>query len=136
MLTLSGVPLPSDRIIDGKDLTPILMGTGPSQHDCLFNYHTGAAGPAVVRCGNYKLHFDTETPELYDLTSDPHEDDPLRVHTSPALQAIVKKITAARAAHLATVVPVVDQIELGYDNDYMLCSDPRSQEKHPESLLH
>jgi hypothetical protein len=29
------------------------------------------------------------------------------------------------------VVPVVDQILLGYDDDYMLCSDPHSQDKYP-----
>lgn len=85
-----------------------------------------------MRCGAYKLHFDTHTPELYNLLVDPHEDTPLDVQASPSLQAVVKKITAARAAHLATVVPVVDQIKLGYDDDYMLCSDPRSQEKYPD----
>lgn len=132
MLALSDVALPSDRVIDGKDLTPILLGTGASQHDCLFNYHTGAAGPAVVRCGNYKLHFDTRTPELYDLSRDPHEDNALDVRASASLQAIVKKITAAREAHLKTVVPVVDQILLGHDNKYMLCSDPNSQERYPQ----
>jgi hypothetical protein len=131
MLTLSGVALPSDRIIDGKDLTPILLGTGPSQHDCLFNYHTGSAGPGVVRCGDYKLHFETRPPELYDLIADPHEDNPLNVQASPSLQAIVKKITAARAAHLTTVVLVEDQILLGHDDNYMLCSDPHSQQKYP-----
>ena len=131
MMRLADVALPSDRVIDGKDLTPILLGTGPSQHDCIINYHSGAAGPAVVRCGNYKLHFDTSSPQLYNLVDDPHEDRPLPVDAEPALQAIVRKITAARTAHMATVVPVVDQILLGYDDDYMLCSDPHSQEKYP-----
>jgi hypothetical protein len=65
MLTMAAVPLPSDRIIDGKDLSPIifvrsavsraastsilsscaltrraamdLQGTGKSQHECIFN---------------------------------------------------------------------------------------------------
>jgi len=103
MLTMANVPLPPGRIIDGTDLTPILLGTGPSQHECLFQYHSGANGPATVRCGNYKLHFDT-THRLYNLIADPHEDRPLDPAADPALQAIVDKITAARTAHLATVV--------------------------------
>ena len=103
-----------------------MQGTGKSQHECIFNYHTGQL-LAVVRCGDYKLHFDGEAPRLYDLIQDMHEDQPLDYKSDASLQAVFDKITAARTAHLATVVPVVDQILLGYDDDYALCGAPDSQ---------
>ena len=159
MLTMAAVPLPSDRIIDGKDLSPIIFvrsavsraastyilscaltrsaammqGTGKSQHECIFNYHTGQL-LAVVRCGDYKLHFDGQAPRLYDLIQDVHEDQPLDYKSDASLQAVFDKITAARTAHLATVVPVVDQILLGYDDDYALCGAPDSQVRAAASV--
>ena len=47
------------QVIDGKDLRPIMLsadGTG-AIHDCLIQYHAGAAGPGAVRCGAYKGMF-------------------------------------------------------------------------------
>jgi hypothetical protein len=39
VMALAGVPLPTDRIIDGRDLTPLLLGINTtSPHDCLFIY--------------------------------------------------------------------------------------------------
>uniref|UniRef100_A0A8C4N4R1 Steroid sulfatase (microsomal), isozyme S n=1 Tax=Eptatretus burgeri TaxID=7764 RepID=A0A8C4N4R1_EPTBU len=39
ILTLAGIPLPQDRIIDGKDIFPLLQGeTNESQHEFLFHY--------------------------------------------------------------------------------------------------
>jgi arylsulfatase A-like enzyme len=37
MLAMASVPLPSDRIIDGKDLTPILLGTSQGSSFSLSN---------------------------------------------------------------------------------------------------
>jgi hypothetical protein len=131
MLTMAAVPLPSDRIIDGKDLTPILLGTGPSAHECIFNYHSGLS-LAVVRCGGYKMHFDQEALPLFDLIRDPAEAHPLPYASNATLQAIADRISRARAAHLTTVVKVVDQIQLGFDTDLMLCGDPHSQQHFPQ----
>jgi hypothetical protein len=39
-LKLAGVPLPGDRIIDGKDILPLLKGQAPSPHEALFYYDT------------------------------------------------------------------------------------------------
>jgi len=50
MLTLAGVPLPADRAIDGRDLTPVLLGQhGATGHDCVFIYAVGSNLEAV-RC--------------------------------------------------------------------------------------
>jgi arylsulfatase A-like enzyme len=62
--TALGVELPKDRVIDGKDLTPLLIAGGqrpadrPPIHDALYFYwgeHLQA-----VRSGKWKLHFPHE----------------------------------------------------------------------------
>lgn len=61
-----GVPLPTDRIYDGKDLSPVLFRNGTSPHDCIFIYkgtpgaqcpieHQDCPGLWAVRCGPYKM---------------------------------------------------------------------------------
>ena len=43
-LALAGVPLPTDRVIDGKDALPVLLGTGPSAHTTLFHFRDDCPG--------------------------------------------------------------------------------------------
>lgn len=70
MMNLADVPLPTDRVIDGKDLTELLLSGGKSGkgHECLFHYHDPDAHPeaikvlhgvSAVRCGKYKAHYKT-----------------------------------------------------------------------------
>jgi len=55
LLQLNGIPLPEDRIIDGKDIMPLLSGSvQETPHDHLF-YHWGKKILAV-RDKNYKYH--------------------------------------------------------------------------------
>ena len=156
MLTLAHVALPTDRVIDGQDLSPIIFNangnrgggggwggggggaaaayelltkkkgnghvSGHSKHRCIFMYHSGVALDAV-RCGNYKYNFAQH--QLYDLIADPSESSPLPVNQTASLQAIVANLTAERSALLASVVPVVDQVNLGTDPAYSICSDPK-----------
>lgn len=78
------VPLPEDRIIDGVDLTPVLMDEGNSQRDEMLFYR--GATLYAARKGNYKAHYIIqgaygqfeekqvlETPLLFDLSEDPSE---------------------------------------------------------------
>jgi len=53
-LAAAGVRPPSDRVIDGQNLLPLLTGTAHSQHDVIL----GHAGPllATVRDSRWKLH--------------------------------------------------------------------------------
>jgi uncharacterized sulfatase len=53
-LAAAGVAAPRDRVIDGRDLLPVLSGRAHSGHKVVF----GAAGPriATVRDGRWKLH--------------------------------------------------------------------------------
>jgi len=54
VLTLAGVDVPSDRVIDGKDIMPLLTSDARSPHEALFAMH----GPRLmtVRSGPWKLH--------------------------------------------------------------------------------
>jgi len=81
---LAGVQVPCDRVIDGKNLWPLLSGetqTSPRKH---FHYFAGArpGAPANyqgIRDARWKLHTRTnragvaQPAELYDLGSDPSE---------------------------------------------------------------
>jgi arylsulfatase A len=82
-LSLAKVPVPSDRIIDGVDMTPMLLGKGPSQRNLMIYYNGDEV--YAVRKGPYKAHFTTysgygkDTPEKHDppllfhLPNDPGE---------------------------------------------------------------
>jgi len=52
--TLAGADIPSDRVIDGKDIWPVLAGKAESPHEAFF-YHGGNTLRAV-RSGKWKLH--------------------------------------------------------------------------------
>ena len=53
VLTAAGVPLPADRVIDGRDLLPMLTSGAKSPHEALFCYQGGVR---TVRVGRWKLH--------------------------------------------------------------------------------
>eukprot|EP00928_Gymnodinium_smaydae_P032160 TRINITY_DN23365_c0_g1_i1.p1 TRINITY_DN23365_c0_g1~~TRINITY_DN23365_c0_g1_i1.p1 ORF type:complete len:561 (-),score=106.83 TRINITY_DN23365_c0_g1_i1:132-1814(-) len=69
---LAGAALPEDRVIDGQDLSGILLRGAPEPSRCLFHYKgrpsTGLPPAAddpkpglwAVRCGAYKAHFVTQ----------------------------------------------------------------------------
>ncbi|NIA15220.1 MAG: sulfatase-like hydrolase/transferase [Nitrospiraceae bacterium] len=74
---LAGVPVPKDRIIDGKDIWPLMSGTPGAQSPYeAFHYYAGKELRAV-RSGKWKMVFGNETkhegkvPEaLYNLDAD------------------------------------------------------------------
>jgi len=81
-LQLAGVSLPQDRIIDGKDILPLLKREAPSPHDRFFYYDVRT--PTAVRYQHWKYVRRSLTdigtywplqqgPFLFDLESDPNE---------------------------------------------------------------
>jgi arylsulfatase A-like enzyme len=75
---LTGAKIPNDRIIDGKNIWPVLSGEkgAHSPHDRFF-YHKGN-NLMAVRSGDWKLHRNNEnTFELYNLASDISEENNL-----------------------------------------------------------
>jgi uncharacterized sulfatase len=81
-LGIAGVPLPDDRVIDGKNLLPVLQGKGPSPHDT-FYYYFGHELVAVRHQGwKYHRRYMSDNggyplfkhgPFLFDLDRDPQE---------------------------------------------------------------
>jgi len=55
---LAGIELPTDRILDSHDLTPVLRGTGKSSRELLFYYR--AYQLMAVRKGPWKMHLMTQ----------------------------------------------------------------------------
>ena len=82
-LSCARVDLPTDRIIDGENMLPVLQGRAPSPHDRFFYYD----GPTLVAVrdqkwkyqrrhmsenGGYPILF-SQGPFLFDLEIDPNE---------------------------------------------------------------
>jgi arylsulfatase A-like enzyme len=116
-LKLAGVSAPSDRILDGFDLTPVLAGSGPSPRTTMFYYR--GTRLFAARKGPFKAHFITQPgygnekavehdpPLLYHLGHDPSERFDVAKEHPDAIAAIRKEV----AAHRQTMKPVENQLE-------------------------
>ncbi|WP_168120298.1 sulfatase [Paenibacillus sp. HB172176] len=76
LCALAGASLPNDRVIDGKDILPLMLQEedAASPHEAFFYYHSSKL--AAVRCGEWKLHVhrkDETVWELYHLKEDVSE---------------------------------------------------------------
>ena len=111
-LKLAGVAPPQDRIIDGKDILPLLKGEAPSPHEALFYYDTRK--PIAVRHQHWKYYRRAITdnaafwplqqgPFLFDLETDPNESYSL-IESEPEraaeLSAMLEAFEAEMAANL------------------------------------
>jgi len=118
LLNIAGLELPSDRIIDGKDLQPLWTNqTNKSPHEALFFYHFDQV--EAVRADNWKYisttnhyiwpilldrkglishdlaepWFGRQYPNLYDLDKDPGENYDLQHHQPKIVNDLSEKIT-------------------------------------------
>lgn len=118
-VALAGAELPTDRIIDGENLLPLLRGeTGEPVRDVYF-YYRGEQLYAV-RKGPWKAHFITqwaytpdseptvhETPELYNLELDPSEKYNVAEEHPEVIEEIRQEVEHHEAA-LERVPPQLD----------------------------
>ncbi|MEM7337142.1 MAG: sulfatase [Actinomycetota bacterium] len=84
---LCGAQVPSDRMIDGRDITPVLFDDGPSPHEAFFYYWMNDL--EAVRAGRWKLHFSKRgkaRAALYDLEVDIGETTDV-IHDHPTIVA-------------------------------------------------
>ena len=67
---LAGAEIPADRVIDGKDILPLMEGRpdASSPHEAYFYYQ--GDNLEAVRSGKWKLRRAENNPELYDLQAD------------------------------------------------------------------
>lgn len=129
--SLSNTQLPDDRIYDGYDVSPLILGTGKSPRDVVFYYR----GEQVysVRKGDYKAHFitrleygsktahfmtegefrvkDTPThhdpPLLYNLSEDPAE----KYNVAEEHPEVIADIRQILEEHKESIKPVENQLE-------------------------
>ena len=114
---MAGVPVPADRVIDGVDLSPVLLAGASSPREVVFYYRGDEL--YAVRAGAYKAHFITqgayggaprevhETPLLYNVAIDPAE----RFDIAAEHPEIIEKIRAVVAGHEANLVKGPDQLK-------------------------
>lgn len=129
---LSDTKLPTDRVYDGYDISPLLLGTGKSERTVVFYYR--GTNVYAIRKGDYKAHFTIQLeygndktahfitepefdgtnfpahqvpPLLYNVNIDPSEKFNIaEVH--PDVIAEIKKVLSD---HLAGIKPVENQLE-------------------------
>jgi arylsulfatase A len=95
----AGVPL--DRVVDGRDITSLLLDPDSASPHEVFLYYRGADLEAV-RAGRWKLHVaraGTELEELYDLDADEGEITDV-VAEEPDVVAQLRALAAAARADL------------------------------------
>jgi arylsulfatase A len=117
LVKLAGGRLPADRELDGHDVSPLFLATGPGPRDVMFFYH--AETLYAVRKGAYKAHFFTQnasgpdqrrkehkTPLLYNLDRDPSE----RFDIGKDHPEVIDEITKIADKHRKTVKHVESQL--------------------------
>ncbi len=119
-VTLAGANVPTDRIIDGVDLSPVLFDEGPTNRKSVL-YYRGTALMAV-RFGPWKAHYFTQTsyrkdsrqrethnpPLLYHLGHDPSE----RFNINEEHPEILAQIDALVADHRQNLEVPASQLEI------------------------
>ena len=115
-IELAGGKTPGDRVIDGRNILPMLQGEQASPHDVLYYYFQGRV--FAVRSGEWKLHFFKRElrhngqprnpeacipPELYNLTDDIGE----RRNVSAEHPEIVERLTKLAQRFDANIEPVM-----------------------------
>ena len=111
---LSGTKAPTDRIMDGYDLSPVLTGTGASPRKVFFYWTRGVLHAA--RSGKWKLHIQQrepvnygkvvklERPELYNLEADISEKYD-KYEAEPEIVAQLEQLIKTHQASMKDALP-------------------------------
>lgn len=139
LVSLAGGKLPTDRIFDGKDMSPLLFGEKDAKgRQCHFYSRFGSAPDAdrqlfAVRCGEFKARWSVwdgvfnqygrqfRPPQLYNLTAAP--DEQARMKVDDVYHKVMKDIYRARGEYLMTLDPTVtNQHGRGFDHSLLPCA--------------
>lgn len=116
VMHLAGVEPHPEVVLDGRNITPLLLGTGSVARD-LFVYYRGSTLYAA-RQGDWKAHFITRSaygpdkpethdpPLLFHLRVDPSE----RFNVAERHPEIVAKIREAIRLHIGSITPADSQL--------------------------
>lgn len=118
-LALANVPAPTDRVLDGASLLPVLLGTGQCERQAM--YYWRGSRLMALRKGPWKAHFFTQpayassmtvtehqTPLLYHLEHDPSEKYDVALE-HPGIVADLKAEAARHLAELPIAPSILDE---------------------------
>ena len=109
-LDAAGAPVPSDRVIDGKNILPMLAGEQPTPHEDFYYFFRNRI--FAVRSGNWKLHLivrnvdpmgrpadplKLKRPQLFDLQKDPGEQNDVAARHPEVVARLSEKATSFAA---------------------------------------
>jgi arylsulfatase A-like enzyme len=102
LLDEAGVPAPSDRLIDGRDLMPLLERGAPSAHDVLFYTSSWTGRIDAVRDRRFKYRastadFGRNKPQLWRMDADAEAHNLIALHPEAA-QRLAGRLETERAA--------------------------------------
>ncbi len=116
LCSLAGAKLPDENMLDGMDISPALLGTGPSPRNVMFFYR--GAKLYAIRKGRYKAHYITRS--AYGKGGETKQDPPLLFHLGhdPAEKYniaekhpdVIDDIRKEVALHLLNLTPGEDQL--------------------------
>ena len=90
---LAGAELPADRILDGRDIWPVLTGEEKSPHEAFFYHRLDEL--QAVRSGKWKLHVkEGEAVSLFDLENDIGESTNVLEKNPDIVNRLLQHITA------------------------------------------
>lgn len=64
VLMAAGITVPQDRILDGKNIMPLLARKGRSPHEAIFTFNRGQV--STVRAGKWKMHTAAPDPNNFE----------------------------------------------------------------------
>lgn len=120
ILNLANVSLPKDRILDGKDLYPVLSSKQKHVQDVVYYYYRDKL--YAIRKGPWKAHFLTKPsykkveptvhnpPLLNNLDVDSSE----KYDVADKHPEVIEEILQLKQAHSSTIEPAFSQLDLGY----------------------
>jgi arylsulfatase A-like enzyme len=96
----AGIPLPRDRVYDGRNMLPVFAGSAPGAlHESLF--WDGDEGKTAVRSGAWKLVHNQNRIELFNLESDRGE----KVDLAPKYSEVAERLGRSFDAWKKTMAP-------------------------------
>ncbi|MGV3502098.1 MAG: sulfatase [Adhaeribacter sp.] len=117
ILKLAGAALPSDRVLDGTDLYPLLTGQKKEVREFVYYYNRDKL--YAIRKGPWKAHFITKpsykkvepevhaTPLLFNLDQDPGE----KFNLNKKHPQVVAAIRQEYERHQASITPVTSHLD-------------------------
>lgn len=96
-LSIAGLPLPQNRVLDGRNLVPLINGTVKAVRQTVYSMD-GKGGIKSITSGRWKLVIpvpETPQPELYDISKDRGEKINVAAKNKKVLDALLQLWTEA-----------------------------------------